>query len=57
MSLDRGAAYGGIYVATAFLWMIFVDRVQLSLTGGLAVGLILLGSLVVVFGYGQAGRA
>jgi small multidrug resistance family-3 protein len=44
------AAYGGIYVATAFLWMVFVDRVKLSLTDVLGVGLIVLGALIVVAG-------
>lgn len=45
------AAYGGIYVAVAVLWLTFVDGAKLSLTDTLGVGLVFVGSLIVIVGF------
>ncbi len=48
------AAYGGVYVLTALLWLRVVDGVKLSLYdwGGAAVALC--GMLIIVAGWGRA---
>ncbi|MEG6015352.1 YnfA family protein [Enterobacter hormaechei] len=48
------AAYGGVYVCTALLWLRFVDGIRLSLydwAGGLVA---LCGMLIIVAGWGRA---
>lgn len=45
------AAYGGIYVATALGWLVWVDKVPLNRIDVLGGGLILLGALVMVAGH------
>ena len=48
------AAYGGVYVVTALLWLRFVDGVKLSLfdwSGALGA---LCGMLIIVAGWGRA---
>lgn len=45
------AAYGGVYVATALLWLRVVDGVKLSTMDWLGAGLALLGMLIIVSGW------
>ena len=49
------AAYGGIYVATALGWLVWVDRVRLERVDLVGGGLILLGALVMVAGHWSKG--
>ncbi|MBC7161134.1 YnfA family protein [Immundisolibacter sp.] len=44
------AAYGGVYVSMALLWLWAVDSVRPSMTDWLGVGLALLGMAVIVLG-------
>lgn len=44
------AAYGGVYVAVALLWLWAVDRVTPTTTDWLGMGLCLLGMAVIMFG-------
>ncbi len=48
------AAYGGIYIATAFLWLHFVDGVRLSVYDWAGAGITLLGMAVMVYGWTAA---
>ena len=48
------AAYGGVYVATALLWLRVVDGVKLSTMDWLGAGVALLGMLIIVAGWGTA---
>ena len=48
------AAYGGIYVATALVWFVFVDLGRIDRIDLLGGGLILLGALVMVAGHWRA---
>lgn len=45
------AAYGGVYVATALVWLRAVDGVQLSLTDWVGAGVALLGFAIIVAGW------
>jgi small multidrug resistance family-3 protein len=45
------AAYGGVYVATALLWLKFVDGVQLSWLDWLGAGVAISGMLIIVSGW------
>lgn len=45
------AAYGGVYVATALLWLWVVDGVKLSTMDWLGAGVALLGMLIIVSGW------
>ena len=45
------AAYGGVYVATALLWLRVVDGVKLSTMDWLGAGVALLGMLIIVSGW------
>ena len=45
------AAYGGVYVATALLWLRLVDGVRLSLTDWVGAGVALLGFTIIVAGW------
>ncbi|MBC3380001.1 YnfA family protein [Serratia fonticola] len=45
------AAYGGVYVATALLWLRVVDGVKLSTMDWLGAGVALLGMLIIVAGW------
>ena len=45
------AAYGGIYVATALLWLRVVDGVKLSAFDWLGAGVALLGMGIIVAGW------
>lgn len=44
------AAYGGVYISVALMWLWAVDRVPPTPTDWLGVGLCLLGMLVIMFG-------
>ena len=45
------AAYGGVYVVTALLWLRLVDGVRLSLTDWVGAGVALLGFMIIVAGW------
>ncbi|WP_025673551.1 YnfA family protein [Salinivibrio socompensis] len=49
------AAYGGVYVATALVWLRIVDGIKLSTTDWLGAGVALLGMAIIVFGWNQHG--
>lgn len=44
------AAYGGVYIGVALLWLWVVDSVKPSVTDWIGVGLCLLGMSVILFG-------
>lgn len=48
------AAYGGVYVATALLWLRVVDGVKLSAFDWLGAGVALLGMGIIVVGWKTA---
>lgn len=48
------AAYGGVYVATALLWLRVVDGVKLSTMDWFGAGVALLGMLIIVSGWRTA---
>ncbi|MFV8980011.1 YnfA family protein [Serratia sp. JSRIV002] len=48
------AAYGGVYVATALLWLRVVDGVKLSTMDWLGAGVALLGMLIIIAGWRTA---
>lgn len=48
------AAYGGVYVMTALLWLRVVDGVKLSVYDWLEAGIALCGMLIIVAGWGRA---
>ncbi|MBO1501971.1 YnfA family protein [Serratia proteamaculans] len=48
------AAYGGVYVATALLWLRVVDGVKLSALDWLGAGVALTGMLIIVSGWRTA---
>lgn len=45
------AAYGGVYVVTALVWLRFIDGVKLSITDWLGAAIALLGMLIIVSGW------
>jgi small multidrug resistance family-3 protein len=45
------AAYGGVYVATALVWLKIVDGEKLSVFDWTGAGIALLGMAVIVFGW------
>jgi small multidrug resistance family-3 protein len=45
------AAYGGIYVAVALLWLYIIDGVKLSTYDWLGAGLAVLGMLIIASGW------
>lgn len=45
------AAYGGVYVATALLWLRYVDGVKLSVFDWLGAGVALIGMGIIVVGW------
>lgn len=47
------AAYGGIYVTIAVLWLMVVDKVTPSGYDWAGVFLVVSGSLVIIWGYGK----
>lgn len=48
------AAYGGVYVVTALLWLRWVDGVRLSYTDWLGAAVAFCGMLIIVAGWGKA---
>ena len=48
------AAYGGVYVGTALLWLRIVDGVRLSLYDWAGAVVALCGMLIIVAGWGRA---
>ncbi|WP_312382418.1 YnfA family protein [Atlantibacter subterraneus] len=48
------AAYGGVYVMTALLWLRVVDGVKLSVYDWLGAGIALCGMLIIVAGWNRA---
>lgn len=48
------AAYGGVYVITALLWLRIVDGVKLTFFDWLGAGMALCGMLIIVAGWGRA---
>ncbi len=48
------AAYGGVYVVTALIWLRLVDGVRLSLYDWLGAGVAFCGMLIIVAGWGRA---
>lgn len=48
------AAYGGVYIGVALVWLWTVDAVRPSITDWIGVGLCFLGMLVIMFGPRQA---
>jgi len=48
------AAYGGVYIATALVWLRVVDGVKLSTYDGLGAGVVLLGVAIIVAGWKSA---
>jgi small multidrug resistance family-3 protein len=45
------AAYGGVYVATALLWLRIIDGVKLSVYDWLGAGIALIGMAIIVAGW------
>ncbi len=45
------AAYGGVYVTTALLWLRFVDGVKLSMLDWVGAGIALVGMSIIVLGW------
>ena len=45
------AAYGGVYVATALMWLRVVDGMKLSTWDWIGAGISLLGMMVIVLGW------
>ncbi len=48
------AAYGGVYVVTALLWLRIVDGVKLSLYDWLGAAVAFCGMLIIVAGWGRS---
>lgn len=44
------AAYGGVYVGVAILWLWLVDKVQPTTTDWVGVAVCLIGMLIIMFG-------
>jgi small multidrug resistance family-3 protein len=45
------AAYGGVYIATALIWLRFINRTTLSLFDWVGAGVTLLGMAIIVVGW------
>lgn len=48
------AAYGGVYVSVALLWLWLVDGARPTLWDGVGVAVCLLGMLIIILGWRQA---
>jgi small multidrug resistance family-3 protein len=44
------AAYGGVYVGVAMIWLMLVDKVQLTPTDWIGASVSLLGMAIIMFG-------
>lgn len=45
------AAYGGVYVSVALLWLWAVDSVRPTITDWVGVGVVLIGMTIIMFGH------
>lgn len=45
------AAYGGVYIFTALVWLYWVEGIKLSTYDWLGAGIILMGTAVIVMGW------
>lgn len=45
------AAYGGVYVSVALLWLWVVDSVSPTVTDWVGVGVVLVGMFIIMFGH------
>jgi small multidrug resistance family-3 protein len=45
------AAYGGVYVATALVWLRVVDGVKLSVYDWMGAGIALIGMAIIIAGW------
>lgn len=45
------AAYGGVYVATALVWLKVIDGVKLSMVDWVGAGIALIGMMIIVSGW------
>jgi small multidrug resistance family-3 protein len=50
------AAYGGVYVCVALLWLWGVDRITPSASDWVGMGVCLMGMAIIMFGPRQAGH-
>jgi small multidrug resistance family-3 protein len=48
------AAYGGVYVSVALLWLWAVDSIRPTVTDWIGVGMILIGMTIIMFGHRNA---
>ncbi len=48
------AAYGGVYVVTALIWLVIVEGVKLSFYDGLGASIVLIGMAIMVLGWQEA---
>jgi small multidrug resistance family-3 protein len=48
------AAYGGVYISVALMWLWLVDAIRPTMTDFIGVGICLVGVLVIIFGSQQA---
>lgn len=48
------AAYGGVYVSVALLWLWAVDGIRPNLTDYLGVAVVLIGMFIIMFGHKPA---
>lgn len=48
------AAYGGIYVSVALLWLWAVDSIRPTVTDWVGVGVVLTGMVIIMFGHRHA---
>jgi small multidrug resistance family-3 protein len=48
------AAYGGVYISVALMWLWVVDAIRPTMTDFIGVGICLVGVLVIIFGSQQA---
>lgn len=45
------AAYGGIYIVTALIWLRLVDGIKLSVYDWFGAGIVLIGALIIICGW------
>lgn len=48
------AAYGGVYVSVALLWLWAVDSIRPTVTDWVGVGVVLTGMVIIMFGHRHA---
>ena len=48
------AAYGGVYVSVALLWLWAVDSIRPTVTDWVGVGVVLIGMVIIMFGHRYA---